>query len=72
MQPGNGSYPTNRWEPGETIIDRFQLDVSKAGPGAYELRAGMYLLPSQQRLPARDAAGQPCPMTPFRWATVRF
>ncbi len=72
MQPGNGSYPTDRWEPGETIVDRFQLDVSKVGPGSYELQAGMYLLASQQRLPARNAAGQRLPNDAIPLGTVRF
>lgn len=72
MQPGNGSYPTNRWEPGETIIDRFQLDVSKVAPGAYELRAGMYLLLSLRRLPARSATGEPLPDDAIPLTSIRF
>jgi 4-amino-4-deoxy-L-arabinose transferase-like glycosyltransferase len=72
MQPGNGSYPTNRWEPGETIIDRFQMDVSKVSPGAYELRAGMYLLATLKRLPARNAAGEPQLDDAVTLAGIRF
>jgi hypothetical protein len=72
MQPGNGSYATTVWEPGETIIDRFQLDVSNVGPGDYELRAGMYLLGTLQRLPARDAAGAPFPNDAIPVTSIRF
>jgi hypothetical protein len=72
MQPGNGSYPTDRWEPGETIIDRFQMDVSKVSPGAYELRAGMYLLATLKRLPARNAAGEPQFDDAVTLAGIRF
>jgi 4-amino-4-deoxy-L-arabinose transferase-like glycosyltransferase len=72
MQPGDGSYPTNRWEPGETIMDRFRLDVSKVAPDAYELRAGMYLLQTMQRLPARNAAGEPLPDDAITLTSIRF
>jgi 4-amino-4-deoxy-L-arabinose transferase-like glycosyltransferase len=72
MQPGNGSYPTDRWEPGETIIDRFQLDVSTVAPGAYELRAGMYLLATLKRLPALDANGMSQPDDAIALAGVRL
>ena len=57
MQPGRGSYPTSHWQAGETVIDHFSLDVSRVAAGDYELRAGMYLLATGQRLPALDAGG---------------
>jgi 4-amino-4-deoxy-L-arabinose transferase-like glycosyltransferase len=72
MQPGNGSYPTNRWEPGEIIIDHVQVDVSEVSPGAYELRAGMYLLQTMQRLPARNAAGNPLPEDAIALTGIRL
>lgn len=60
-QPGGGSYPTTRWQQGETVVDRFVLDVSAVKPGNYRLVTGMYLLSTMQRLSARDGAGASVP-----------
>ena len=42
---GGVYYPTNLWQPGETLLDRHTLDVpAGAPPGPYQLFVGMYEL----------------------------
>ena len=54
-QPVHGSYPTTLWAPGETVVDRYQLNLpTSIGPGIYHLRIGMYLLETMQRLDIVD------------------
>jgi hypothetical protein len=61
-QPGQRSYPTSRWSPGETILDSHLLTIPAQLPsGTYELIAGLYLLQTLERLPAYDAKGDPLP-----------
>jgi hypothetical protein len=51
-QPGHGSYPTNRWRAGETIVDRYTVTWPAASPpGLYQLEVGMYTLETGARLP---------------------
>ncbi|MFQ6058619.1 MAG: hypothetical protein ACE5MB_07080, partial [Anaerolineae bacterium] len=51
-EPGGGSYRTTAWEPGEVIIDRFQLVVDPcAPPGSYKVLVGWYDLEMEERLP---------------------
>jgi len=58
--PGGGAYPTSIWSPGEVIRDRFMVPVQRAAdaPVAAYLIAGLYRYETQERLPARDPAGQ--------------
>ena len=71
-QPGAGSYPTTRWEPGETIVDRFVLDVSQVGRG--RVRVG------DRHVPAGDSGASarpgrrrpPVPGDAARLATIRL
>ncbi len=52
MLPGAGSYPTNNWDKGEMIIDRYAIPLREdTPPGKYELEIGMYLLKTGKRLP---------------------
>ena len=52
-QPAGGSYPTRFWDVGERVADPRVLDIPEAvPPGEYELRVGMYLLATGDRLPA--------------------
>jgi 4-amino-4-deoxy-L-arabinose transferase-like glycosyltransferase len=57
-QPLNGRFPTSSWLPGQVITDVVSLSL---GPDAYDkplvLNVGMYVWPSLQRLPVRDASG---------------
>jgi 4-amino-4-deoxy-L-arabinose transferase-like glycosyltransferase len=57
--PVGGARPTSTWQPGELIVDRYGLLLSRdIPPGNYELRVGMYLPATGERLPVFDADGQ--------------
>lgn len=57
-QPDGGHYPTAAWKPGEVVLDVHPLTLpADAPPGPYQLEAGLYLLETMTRLPARDASG---------------
>ncbi|MCD6518723.1 MAG: phospholipid carrier-dependent glycosyltransferase [Anaerolineae bacterium] len=60
--PKGGSWPTNRWIPGETVLDEHILRVAQgAPPGKYQLAVGLYELSTGQRLSAFDRTGAPLP-----------
>lgn len=48
--------PTTQWSADEVIVTTYTLPTP---PGAFTVRAGLYLQANGQRLPIRDAAGQP-------------
>ena len=57
--PVGGSRPTSSWQPDETIIDRHGLPLpADLDPGYYELRVGMVIPSTGDRLPVRDKQGQ--------------
>jgi 4-amino-4-deoxy-L-arabinose transferase-like glycosyltransferase len=57
-QPDGGHYPTKAWKPGEIVLDVHPLTLAvDAPPGPYQLEAGLYLLETMARLPAREASG---------------
>jgi mannosyltransferase len=63
-RPAAYQQPTGRWQPGELIPGRVNLQVSPGTPpGQYRLVAGVYPAGSQQRLEIRDAAGAPVGQT---------
>jgi 4-amino-4-deoxy-L-arabinose transferase-like glycosyltransferase len=55
MYPGQGSYPTSLWPVGETVANRYllQLDETAYAPSVAKLEVGLYdyLAPNQERLP---------------------
>jgi hypothetical protein len=61
--PGEGLYPTTRWQPGEIVVERYDLTAAANAPKAeYSLKVGFYeTLPAGgwRRLEARgrDGAG---------------
>ncbi len=60
--PRAGTYPTSAWRAGETILDRYTLNIpADAAPGTYTLTVGMYLPGSDTRLPAYDGQGNLLP-----------
>ena len=62
--PLAGQYPTSRWQPGEVVVDDFELTFSPPEtlpPGKYRLVTGLYDPVTGQRLPALDSRGQPLP-----------
>ena len=57
--PLAGTYPTSFWKVRERLADSYLLAVPAGVPaGEYELRVGMYLLATGERLPLLDAEGQ--------------
>jgi hypothetical protein len=56
-RPGDGSYPTDRWQPGQSIVDEYQIRLpADLPPGAYPIEVGFYL-PDGERVPAHDSSG---------------
>ena len=55
--PVGGDYPTVLWAPGEIIADGWLIPMEGLPPGTYDLRVGMYLLETGERLPAFDEHG---------------
>jgi 4-amino-4-deoxy-L-arabinose transferase-like glycosyltransferase len=57
--PVGGSRPSSSWQPDETIADRHGLLLpNELDPGHYELRVGMVVPSTGERLPLRDSQGQ--------------
>ena len=57
-EPGAGSLPTSKWQPGWRILDEYEIPLPADLPGgAYDLYAGLYSS-SGERLPA-DENGLP-------------
>jgi len=55
-EPQGGGMPTDRWGVGQIIQDNYALTVNpNASSGPHVVEAGMYLLETLKRLPARDA-----------------
>ncbi len=59
--PVGGHYPTSLWAPGEVIVDQRRLSIKGLPSGAYQLRAGMYLLETGKRLPVVEKTGGQLP-----------
>ncbi len=57
--PLTGSYPTDLWQAGEQIVDRYDIPLDfTAPPGEYVLEIGLYEWPANQRLAVADSAGR--------------
>jgi hypothetical protein len=51
-QPVSGTYPTSQWKMGETIVDRYEIELDPGAPaGEYQVAVGMYDLVTGERLP---------------------
>lgn len=49
--PLAGAAPTDQWDPGESLIDRYALTVPRgAAPGPYQIEVGLYRPENGQRL----------------------
>lgn len=58
--PVGGQRPTRSWQEGKVIVDRHGLPLPDDLPaGEYELRVGMYLPATGERLPVAGPAGDP-------------
>jgi mannosyltransferase len=54
--PAFGTYPTTAWQPGELIVDAYDLTVNEP-PGKYALTVGMYDAATLVRVPVFDSNG---------------
>jgi len=59
--PVGGDYPTSLWTPGEIIADERLVSTGGLVPGVYDLRVGMYLLETGERLPVFETDGTRLP-----------
>jgi len=59
--PLDNNYPTGLWAAGEVIVDPHRLALSAVPPGEYRLLAGLYHLPTGERLAASAAGGESLP-----------
>lgn len=59
--PGGGTYPTNLWQLGEIVRDRYRLRIPEdaQGPAPAWITAGLYEFATMERPAATDSAGQP-------------
>jgi hypothetical protein len=49
-RPCDGECPTNTWQPGEIVVDHYELSLAPdAPPGPYRLAVGLYLLETGDR-----------------------
>jgi mannosyltransferase len=69
-QPLGGTAPTDSWQVGATLADRYALAIQPGTPpGQYELRVGMYLWPDLTRLSVTlngKPSGDYVPLTTIR------
>ena len=58
-RPQHYASNTNRWIPGQVIVDRFQVALPPdTPPGRYQVRVGLYNEVDGQRLPVLDPTGK--------------
>ncbi len=59
--PGQGSYPTRLWQPGEVVVDSYRIPVQAAGhpAGGGRIEVGLFRRVPLETLSARDSAGRP-------------
>ena len=57
-QPGGDYYPTEKWKPGEVLLDTHTLSLPQNTEGGeYQLTTGLYLWPSMERLGQETSIG---------------
>ncbi|MDH7485482.1 MAG: glycosyltransferase family 39 protein [Anaerolineae bacterium] len=67
-EPGQGSVPTSTWQPGEVILDEYQLRLpQETPPGEYWLEIGLYEGAGGQRAPVRVSPPDDPHAPPDRW-----
>ncbi|MCA1553948.1 MAG: hypothetical protein LC737_06180, partial [Chloroflexi bacterium] len=55
-RPGNGSYPTTLWSPGDLVAEMYELP-SQGAPGPLKFAVGWYVPRDDARVPLLDAQG---------------
>jgi 4-amino-4-deoxy-L-arabinose transferase-like glycosyltransferase len=48
--PRQGGYPTDRWQPGEVVVDRYEIPLAGLKAGRYPLEVGFFILENGRRL----------------------
>ncbi|RME74681.1 MAG: phospholipid carrier-dependent glycosyltransferase [Chloroflexi bacterium] len=69
--PLSGAWPTSRWQPGDTLADRYDIPLTPdAPPGQYTLKVGMYLASTGERVAVsrqqKPVAEGAVPLTTFQ------
>jgi hypothetical protein len=60
--PVRGTRPTSAWEPGEVVVDPYDLPIPEdLPPGEVRVIVGLYRWPEGTRLPVRGVEGEPLP-----------
>ena len=60
--PQNGAFPTHLWQPGDTVVDAWQIQLpDDLENGRYHLVTGWYRLDDLSRLPVTAANGEDVP-----------
>lgn len=49
-RPCNGECPTDAWQPGAILVDRYDLSLPPGAPEPYRLAVGLYVLESGERV----------------------
>lgn len=58
-EPRGGSAPTDSWQPGDVIQDRYAIELpAGAAPGEYAIRTALYAWPELTRLPVQGGDPQ--------------
>ena len=69
--PVRGTRPTSAWEPGEVVVDPYDLPLPEdVPPGEVRVIVGLYHWPEGTRLPVRAGEGGPLPDDRATLATV--
>jgi len=67
-EPGQGSVPTSTWQPGEVILDEYQLRLPEdAPPGEYWLEIGLYEAAGGERAPVQVSPPDDPHAPPEQW-----
>ena len=56
-RPGNGSYPTPAWVPGDIVVETYAVDPKDAR-GPLRMSVGWYVVTTGERAPLLDASGK--------------
>ncbi len=60
--PRGGVLPTDRWLPGEVVLDEYDIAIPPEAPtGRYQFEVGMYVAETGDRLPITDSGGARIP-----------
>jgi hypothetical protein len=59
VMPQQNQYPTSRWQPGEVVVDSYQITIPEGtASGEYVVEVGLYLAGNGRRLQASSAQSE--------------